>query len=325
MAVTLVVLVTACAGPSPPAAPTQPTATPAAAPAAAATAAAPPATPTTARPLPTPSPVPTPTPVPTPAPDLVFVPDAGIRIEGGVPTAVLDGGTTYLYFNGNVRLATSTDGLTFGPARNVDPNRERRLAVRMPDGTYRRYVPAGQNCCGLKSYVSKDGMTFTEEPGLRYALHPSDNGTFGVFDTWVDASGGVALLYVGDLKGVNNVRRAYARDGLTFVFEDGNPLGDAQGGGGPRSFVDQRALLLPDGRRRLFVMQAGTIHSFITTDGRTFMREPGPRLRPQDYTERPIRSLHDPSVVRLADGRYRMYVGAFDTSGKEMILSATTR
>jgi len=186
-------------------------------------------------------------------------------------------------------------------------------------------VRAGLNCCGLKSYVSRDGLTFSEEPGLRYAPQASDNGTFGVIDTWADASGGVVLLYVGDLMGVNNVRRAYARDGLTFVFEDGNPLGDAQAGGGPRSFVDQRSLLLPDGQRRIFVMQAGTIYSFITSDGRTFVREPGARLRPQDYTERAIRSLHDPSVVRLADGRYRMYVGAFDTSGKEMILSATSR
>ncbi len=285
----------------------------------------PPRTPAATPPPTAPPPTAPPPTAPPLSPDLVFVADPGIRVAGGVPTAVLDGGTTYLYFNGNARLATSADGLAFGEPRQLDRFRERRLALRLADGTYRLYVPAGLNCCGLKSFSSTDGVTFREDPGLRYSLDPSDNGTFGFQDVWVDASGGVVLLYVGDMRGANNVRRAYAKDGMTFVFEDGNVLGDAQAGGGDRTFVDQRSIPLPDGRRRLLVMQAFTIYSFITSDGRTFVREPGERLRPNEFKDVPVRSLHDPTVVRLPDGRYRMYVGAFDTSGREMILSATSR
>ncbi|MBI2957408.1 MAG: exo-alpha-sialidase [Chloroflexi bacterium] len=206
--------------------------------------------------------------------------------------------------------------------------------MALPDGTYRSYIwepRAG----GLVSETSRDGVSFSPDAGVRYALQPDDKGQMGVYDLFVDRSGGVVLLYIGDMFGLNNIRRAYSKDnGWTFTFDRGNILGDATFGGGGRSFVDQKAIVLSDGRIRLFTMKAGTLFSFISADdGRTFSQE-NFQLRPQDFKEQRLVSLHDPQPVRLPDGRYRIYVtgivddgrpaGQSDRNAKQVIVSATT-
>src|SRR5262249_25971716 len=149
---------------------------------------------------------------------------------------------------------------------------------------------------------------------VRYSPQPGDRGMIGVYDHFVDSAGGVVLLYIGDMFGRNNIRRAYSPpgdNGLNFRFERGNLLGDDDAGGGGNSYVDQKSIRLADGRVRLFTMKQGSIYSFISDDeGKTFRLEPGIRLQPASFPDVPVKSLHDPWVVRLPDGRYRMYVCA---------------
>ncbi|MBI4447127.1 MAG: hypothetical protein HY645_14630 [Acidobacteria bacterium] len=171
----------------------------------------------------------------------------------------------------------------------------------------------------------------------------STKGAWGVYDHFVDSKGGVALLYLGDLQGLNNLRRAYSApgdNGWTFVFDRGDILGDAGADGGSKTYVDPKSIQLPDGRRRLFVMKGGQgapppagtccdIFSFISSDdGKTFTLEAGARLSANNFSGIKLYSLNDPWVIQLADGRYRMYVAALADNGvggnKWVIVSATT-
>lgn len=274
------------------------------------------------------------------ADDLRFVPDPGVRVElASNPEAGLDlTGVVFLYYEDQAaqgpgeraRVALSVDGLDFQPGavpadRANDPRR-----VRMPDGAWRLYQLTRE--ATLTSSHSVDGLQFTEEPGLRYSAAPEDRGEMGIYELFVDSAGGVVMLYLGDLHGLNNTRRAYSTDGgLSFHYERGDVLGDTLLGGGGRSYVDITTNPLPDGRRRLFAMQGGQgIYSFVTADeGVTFTQEPGARVAKADWTEFQVVGLFDPTVVRLPDGRYRMYVcGQIDEPGgrsRSVILSATTR
>ncbi len=300
-----------------------------------------------------PWPTPTPTPTPVTVDDLTFIPDSGIRMHlASNPAASVDPetGTVYLFYEdrtttpGKRMLATSSDGLNFpgGRLRTEADNLHFPYKVHLPDGTWRKYTFDNASS-QLKSQSSSDGIHYKPDPGVRYAAQPSDNGKIGVHDQYVDASGGVVLLYIGDMQGVNNVRRAYSppgNNGWTFTFEDDNVLGDATAGGGGHSYVDPKSILLPDGRRRLFTMSqgplppqpgvhaTGKIFSFISQDGKSYEMEPGIRLQAEDFTEFAVWSLNDPVVVQLPDGRYRMYVAALITAGTNeqewVIVSATT-
>ena len=108
----------------------------------------------------------------------------------------------------------------------------------MPDTDSQERTP-------YRKYLREPDSTFvsgTSTDGVRYVPELEDRGTIGVYDHFVDSSGGVVLLHVGDMRGANNVRRAYSppgNNGWTFRFESGNILGDADPGGGPNSYVDQ--------------------------------------------------------------------------------------
>ncbi|MFN7973514.1 MAG: hypothetical protein U0166_14385 [Acidobacteriota bacterium] len=272
------------------------------------------------------------------ASDLDFTPDAGIRVDyGAIPSAGVDfSGAVYLYYHDTSvtpdreMVAVAADGLTVPPGAPPSSFANDPRRVLLPSGTWRRYLYDPQNQA-LTSSSGTDGLNFASDPGIRYVPQPADNGSFGVYDTFVDRAGGVTLLYIGDLSGLNNVRRAYcapADDGLSFVFDRGDVLGDSGSGGGPNSFADQRSLLLPGGGCRLFVMRQGTIYSFLSTDeGVTFAQDAGVRLSPGSFTGIAVTALHDPTCVLLPDGRYRIYVAGdvpLSPGSKSVILSATT-
>ena len=305
-------------------------------------------TPTTPSPSVSPTGSPTPTQTPTPEPtsaDLNFIPDSGFRIETGsnpAPGIDLDTGITYLYYSDgpDKYLATSTDGINFDDPITPTGYKNDPRRVLLPNGKWRlfEYHPNEQE---MQSRISTDGDQFTREEGVRYKPQENDNGTIGVYDIFTNKRNEVVLLYIGDMYGVNNVRRAYSTDnGLNFTFQWGNVLGDDDAGGNGNSYVDEKSILLPDGRRRLFTMKQGSeapqpdkkvtqIFSFISNDdGDSFTLEPGTRLEPADFNQFDVYSLHDPWVVILSDGRYRMYVCARieDGSGgyKFAIVSATT-
>lgn len=96
------------------------------------------------------------------------------------------------------------------------------------------------------------------------------------------------------------------------------------------TYVDPNVLVLADGRMRLITMkQATTLYSFISSDGRNFALEQGYRLHLNDFTGFKVSSLNDPKLVRLKDGRYRIYVAALVDRGDSKplwtIVSATTK
>ncbi len=287
---------------------------------------------------PTPSEVP-PTATPTPVPTLMFVPDQGIRMDFAALAKVTvgDDGLFYLFYQDTSGkrlknpIAVSSDGLAFAEGKTSDGSTRHPYAVALPDGTWRRYIFGENNV--IKSESSVDGVMFTQDEGLRYSPSEEDRGTLGTYDIYVDKDGGVVLLYVGDMKGLNNVRRAYSPpgdNGWTFSYERGNVLGDDWAGGGSRTFVDIKSVGLPDGRRRLFAMRGGTqILSFISdADLDTFSLERGIRLSKEDFIGLSVISLHDPMVIRLPDDRYRMYLHLHvkdqNSGEKTVIVSATT-
>ncbi len=294
----------------------------------------------------TPTPLPTATPTelpptatPTSVPSLRFVPDQGIRMDFAALAKVTvgDDGLFYLFYQDKSGkrlknpIAVSSDGLSFAEGRTSDGSSRHPYAVELPDGTWRRYILSENNV--IKSESSVDGVMFTQDEGLRYSPSEEDRGTLGTYDIFVDKEGGVVLLYVGDMKGLNNVRRAYSPpgdNGWTFSYERGNVLGDDRAGGGSRTFVDIKSVGLPDGRRRLFAMRGGTqILSFISdADLGAFSLEPGVRLSKEDFIKLSVISLHDPMIIRLPDDRYRMYlhlhVKGQESGEKTVIVSATT-
>ena len=231
-------------------------------------------------------------------------------------------------------IAVSSDGLAFAEGKTSDGSIRHPLAVELPDGTWRRFeqhILSENNV--IKSESSVDGVMFTQDEGIRYSPTEKDRGTLGTYDIYVDKEGGVVLLYVGDMNGLNNVRRAYSSpgdNGWTFSYERGNVLGDDREGGGSRTFVDIKSVGLPDGRRRLFAMRGGTqILSFISdVDLSTFSLEHGVRLSKEDFIKLSVISLHDPMVIRLPDDRYRMYLHLHvkdqESGEKTVIVSATT-
>lgn len=175
---------------------------------------------------------------------------------------------------------------------------------------------------------STDGITFTAVSGVSYSPSSVDNGTSGVYDVFLDKAGvNLTLLYLGDLFGANNTRRAKSTDnGVSFGYQARNILGDDGVGGGGNSYVDINSLVLPDGRRCLYTMKGGmAIWSFSSSDWLAFAPETGPRVSRTDWTEFPVTGLFDPTVVRLPNGRYRMYVTAQVAADRQALVSATTR
>jgi hypothetical protein len=278
--------------------------------------------------------------------ELVFVPDSGYRmyVENGSatnPNATISSGTFYLYYSrdGPNYQTTSTDGLTFGVG--VTPPTTVQYHPRylyMPDGRWRTYMP-GQGAY-VDSISTADGswQSATLDSGHRYAGGSSDNGHFGILDVFPDpvAPNKYIMLYIGDIQGKNNLRRAVSIDnGMTFTYDRGNVLGDDNVVLASDRNVDQFSIELPGGERRLITMNTGGayIDSFISdNEWDYFTKESGHRLSAGDFTAvgLTIYSLHDPTIVRLSDGRYRMYVcGRITNTGHSdndeyAIVSATT-
>jgi hypothetical protein len=251
-----------------------------------------------------------------------LVPDAGMRVtQASNPFATVDAnGVSYLGYrdrggDNNIRYQSASDGLSFaGPTLVTYQNRsvDSRKTL-MPDGRTWRLYQYDLAAKVMTSYSSTDGNTFTADTGTRYAPAAGDNNSIGVYDSYVASDNSVILIYVGDLTGKNNLRMARSTDnGLTFTFFKGNVLGDDDAGGGASSFIDNKTLLLADGRRRMVTMRSKEIHSFISSDGINYTRESGVRLKTSDFASVgvTIYSLNDPVMVRTKDGSYRVYVAA---------------
>lgn len=275
---------------------------------------------------------------------IAFKADEGYRVEmASNPGAKVneDGTVSLMYENrekgGNFVRETneSSDWLAFGSASRIEELGDFR-AIKLPDGTYRSYgLDATKGIQGnkLTSRSSKDGINFTDDEGARYTIQPEDNGSFGVFDFFLDSKGGVVMTYIGDLYGENNLRRAYSTDnGWTFELQEKDILGDeaAKKDGQRGSNVDQKVYALDDGTFWMITMRQGSVYSFASDDDGVTWTALGLILEPSDFADLEIGSLHDPVAVFLPDGRIRIYVtgaekgGAEDPSIPQHIISATS-
>lgn len=273
---------------------------------------------------------------------LTFVADPGVRVDHAVlpKPFVDDEGRVHLFYQRETApvrdmYAVSADGLDFTGAREEQSAdlRYHPFRVRMPNGVWRMFSWDPRQS-GITSRSSGDGISFGGDSGVRYSPHASDAGWMGIHEEYVDGQGRVVMLYLGDRYHLNNLRRAVSMDqGWTFTFDRGDVLGDAAAArelGPAHAFVDQKSIALEGAARRLFVMQQGcAIYSFLTTDGDHYVQEPGWRVSINSWTDLSLRSLHDPVVVRLPDGRFRMYLAASLNAPAgaplhQVVVSATT-
>lgn len=276
---------------------------------------------------------------------LDFHVETGARVENAAnaQAAVADNGMVWLYYKegepgepGTLKRATSFNGYNFGVGVQPTDWLWHAKNIKIPEGfgvEWRRIWWDGGRKVFLTS-ISDDGALFLPQNDPCYEPRPEDTFDIGIIDCFVTPDGRVVLLYIGDMFGLNNVRRAESTDGgASFSFVDDDVFGDADKGGTTNSFVDQRVVELADGRYRAFVMRDGRIYSFTSNDGgENFDTFDGEVLAPEDVTDYAVRSLHDPSVICMADQSYRMYVTAFidnDPPGPggddyEVIISADT-
>lgn len=271
-----------------------------------------------------------------------FEPDTGVRMMYASNPGVrldADGTMNLLYEDRSARgqkvaeATDSSDWLDFDAGETITDASPYR-AIKLPDGTYRSYgynPTVGQEGGCLESRSSIDGEIFTKDAGCRYELTEDDQNWMGVYDLFIGPSGEVVLFYLGDKWGLNNIRRAVSTDnGWTFTFDQADVLGDAKNGGGMNSYVDERVIELDDGSYYLIAMLKGNIYGFTSDDSVSFS-EPTLLLAPSDFTEMDLISLNDPQIIKLSDGRYRIYVTGIedvkDPDAREKnqhIFSATT-
>lgn len=247
-------------------------------------------------------------------------------------------------------IAFSTDGLNFPDRESFAITDKPGILLSQPDSNgnsiLRKFILSSE---GLKSKTSTDGgKTYIDDDGLRYQLREEDKESIGYYDTFHNNQGQILLLYIGAFGfAEENIRLAISEDnGETFQFKDANPLNDSGLSQQGFDHRDPRVTLLADGRLRVFSMVQGStgapipgtkatglIYSHTSTDGGyTWTKDEGIRLSKDDFSY-DVWSLNDPHVVRLADGRYRMYVTALiaDDSGnsttgyKEVIISAISQ
>lgn len=177
------------------------------------------------------------------------------------------------------------------------------FAMRLDDGRIRLYYGTRE---GIKSSISDDGLTFTEEPGTRIqpgsldSLEPTANDPTVVRLP----DGGYRMYYKGAVgqggpgQSIHRIFSAYSSDGLEFVKE-GMCIDSTQTPDDGWASVPD-ALVLPDGRVRLYYVSDGNdvghgIVAAVSEDGLNFTRE-GPVMT----------SFVDPSVMILDNGDYLM-------------------
>ncbi len=176
-------------------------------------------------------------------------------------------------------------------------------AMKLKDGRFRLYY-CGMG--GIRSAVSTDGLSFTDEAGTRLTGDPSSTYEKVVCDPTVVTldDGRVRMYYKGsDGKqggpgtAVHKVYSAVSPDGLAFTREGLRIDPDKTGDRGWASVPE--AIKLPDGRVRIYYVTGDIennngIASAVSSDGLTFTKESGAR----------VRNLVDPAVMRLSDGRF---------------------
>ena len=208
--------------------------------------------------------------------------------------------------------------------------------VALPNGSYRMYytqiLPHPGFAAGANDYsnattrilsaLSTDGITWVPEPGVRLA--PEQGGANGLRVVSADVvphpDGGLRMYYEAcsdPQRTTSPIRSAVSADGLTWTPEAGERLG-----GPSRSYTSPRAVLLGDGRYRLYCGERDRgIVSFLSEDGgRTFREDPDVRLAPGGPYD--TMTAFAPEIAHLAGGGYLMYYAGYSAANRAYILRA---
>lgn len=164
-------------------------------------------------------------------------------------------------------------------------------AVRLADGRIRilggRIADPGSNTREYLSYVSSDGIHFTEEAGIRLA----GTGIHGGY-TVVMTDGTFRMYFADQSQGVINgrgsraIRSARSTDGLNFAIENGDRITYSGSGNEVDGIGGGRPVLLPNGTWRMYYHGHANGKDYLLSatspDGLVWTREPGVRIQAQD-------------------------------------------
>ena len=249
-------------------------------------------------------------------------------------------GNDYSVTPGVVRSAFSDDGTHWEPEPGDrlgphEPTADLRVVcpdvIPLEGGGWRMYFEA-QNREGpatIGSAISDDGLTFQPEPGNRFGdgiwrygsprVIPVDGGYRMYFHRYTHP------LRMG-LDAGNHIISAFSTDGLHFEQESGvriaqtTPMEDF-------AVYAAEILRLSDSSYRMYYAGwtvepvRGRVFSARSRDGIHFTKDPEINL---DFGGRFDREkCSEPCVMRLPDGRYRMFYEACDEHLVWRILSAT--
>ena len=178
---------------------------------------------------------------------------------------------------------------------------------KLKDGKVRLYYCGGE---GISSAISQDGLAFVKEPGVR--LTGGTGFELIVCDpTVVDLPDGRVRMYYkgansmnpGPGQSIHKIYSAISSDGLIFQKEGLRIDSETNGDNGWASVPD--AITLPDGRVRIYYVTAASmehgIGSAISSDGLTFVKEPGIR----------VPNLVDPALVMIGN-KYVLFAASID-------------
>jgi predicted GH43/DUF377 family glycosyl hydrolase len=229
-------------------------------------------------------------------------------------------------------IAYSDDGLDFEEGEQSKPDESKGDGILFEDGSQRRYFADEDEGVVVSQSSTDGGETWEDDEGFRYDLNEIDNGWMGVRTVWIDEDEGVSLIYntngIDQTTGTKDpaivVRLAYSEPGdmgMNFTLVDDNLIEEYGDNGEMEMVADPVVVVLDDGRVRLIFMrqaigaakppkgQIGEIFSYISEDGVSFEFESSV-VSWDDFDEWDVRSLNDPKIMELDDGRFRVYVAA---------------
>ena len=216
--------------------------------------------------------------------------------------------------------------------------------VRLPEAGFRMYYtglgPARmvkESVGYILSAFSTDGITWQKDPGVRIDVHEPDATLRVLCPDVIPLPDGRWRMYyearTTDRPTV--ILSAVSEDGLKWQSESGNRVSNPKWSyGAPRCLYLDSPATPPKPRYRLYfhhysyplrtgLNEQNHIISAISNDGINFEIEPGVRIA-QENAERESLSVYAPEVIRLANGKYRMYYAGWSTEIAGGIFTATS-
>lgn len=215
-----------------------------------------------------------------------------VRVDGGIRVYFIDGGSECSDFGSqpdSLFLPDEEDapvpdaGRRFNFGGNVGPHRR---ILEIPDGSYRMFFSTSIDSpqTGIGSAVSADGLTFTEEPGLRISIEqtgvdPRPALSVGEIVPTLD---GRYRMYFSSMafeerdpeQDVEVIKSAVSTDLLTWEVEPGDRIGGDSPL--PGSGEHPAAIVNPDGSVTLFYGRPSNewgLYASTSRDGLNFTQE----------------------------------------------------